>query len=82
MATATLVAAYKDDVNAYASARVVEANGNNVEYNACTPLLDVGGQPKPNAQLKTDLTAALKAARDSRQPKPITTLPISGTVTI
>lgn len=83
MASATIIAAWKDATNAYATARVVEGGARgNVEYGpVSTPLLDDQGNAKSATQLKADLTAALKAARDAQVAGP-SALAMSGTVTV
>jgi hypothetical protein len=78
MAIATIVKCWKDNDNAYVSA-VVDEGGKvgKVEYLASTPLGN-----KTVAQIKTDLTAALKEVRDDQVGVSPSNIAISGTVTI
>jgi hypothetical protein len=78
MATATIVKCWKDADNAYAAAAVEEGGSiGRVEYLGITPLGN-----KSVAQLKTDLTAALKERRDNQVKNAHQAVAISGTVTI
>lgn len=88
MATATIVKAWEspDGQTAYAAALVAEGvvngvNVGNVEYIASTPTHDSLGNALAGAQIKTNLTAALSAAR-AAQLGTNTALAISGTVTV
>lgn len=57
----------QDGVNAYVSVVVAEGGAlGNVEYSGQTPLVDAAGNAKSNAQVKADLVAACKAARDAQ----------------
>lgn len=83
MATAKIVRVFQDGVYAFISASVVEAGGKNIEYLAQTPLKDDAGNLKSMVALKTDLTAALKIARDKTLPTtPLDVAGITGTVTV
>lgn len=78
----TIVKAWKDEINAYASVRVSEGgNIGDVEYTANTPLLDAAGNPKTNPTLKADLTAAIAAKRTAQVSTP-QAVPITGNVTV
>jgi hypothetical protein len=85
MATGKIVSAWKDESNAYLAVRVAEGGAmGNVEYVASTPLeeeVDKVKTVKPNAQLKTELVAAVKAQRD-KQVGGKAAVPISGDVTL
>ncbi len=82
MATGTIVKAWKDAVNAYASVSVDDGPPRGVvEYLASTPLLDDAGSAKTTAQLKSELAANVSAERNAQL---ATTAPVavSGTVTV
>jgi hypothetical protein len=83
MAQATIVRAWRDDANAYAAAAVSDGPPRGtVEYVAQTPLVDAQGIAKTSAQLKADLTAALKALRDAQLSLVVTLAGVTGTVTV
>jgi hypothetical protein len=83
MAQATIVRAWRDDMNAYAAASVSDGPPRGtVEYVAQTPLVDAQGVAKTNVQLKADLTAALKVLRDAQLNVVVTLAGVSGTVTV
>lgn len=65
MATGTIIAVWKDAVLAHAAVAVTGDAPAVVEYQGSTPLLDGTGAAKSLAQLKIDLTAAVKAQRDA-----------------
>jgi hypothetical protein len=85
MASATIVSVWKspDGQTAYASARVAEGGSTGaVEYLASVPALDSQGTPKTQAQLKTDLTAALAVVRQAQLAAPAAVAGISGAITL
>jgi hypothetical protein len=89
MANATIVSAWNDQTYAYAAAAVQEtqtvdtvSGAHTVEYLAKTPLRDNSGNLLSLAQLKTNLTAALSAARAAQLPANTSALAISGNVAI
>ena len=64
MATATRVASSTDDTTVYASYKVDEGVPTGVvEYNVSTPIYDDSGTQKPDAEVSSELKAALVAAR-------------------
>jgi hypothetical protein len=85
MANGTIVpgTARQDGVRAYVSILVAEGGQlGNVEYTAQTTLNDLQGNPKTVAQIKADLIASAKAARDNQLGAGITGVAISGAVTL
>jgi hypothetical protein len=83
MATATLINVWRDSTYAYAAATVPEGGGKGtVEYMAQTLLLDDQGNPKTQAQLKSDLTAALALVRQAQLATPAPIPGISGAITL
>lgn len=64
---ANVVAAWRDGFYAYLAVRpAAGAPDATVEYVAHVPLADVTGAPKPLAQLKAELLAALTAQRQAQ----------------
>jgi hypothetical protein len=83
MAIATIVTAWQDGTNAYASARVSDGPPRGaVEYLASTPLRKDDGTVKTGAELKADLIAALKSVRDAQLAAVAALAGVSGTVTV
>jgi hypothetical protein len=74
----------QDGVYAYVSVLVAEGGRlGNVEYAGQTPLADAAGNPKAAAQVKADLVASVKAARDALIGAAVQTLAnLSGAVTV
>lgn len=87
MATGTVVKSWKDSSNAHVAVRVAEGGDvtkggmGDVEYVASTPLKKEDGGSKTLAELKADLTAAIKAKRDAQIAGP-SDAGISGSVTL
>lgn len=85
MAAATVVTAYKDGTNAYASFLVAEGGARgNVEYGpVSTPLLKPDASAKSAAEIKADLLVAATALRNAQlAPALSAQAGVSGAVTI
>jgi hypothetical protein len=83
MATANIIRAWQDGVNAYIAVWVAEGGSlGNVEYHAQTPLTDAQGNTLTVAQVKANLATALTAVRNAQLASTSSIPTITGTVTI